>query len=197
MSLHNNIMFSINSWILQLQPDKKGDAIFQQIHRQSGFYAQFNRISICRISCIFLLVICFVSHRAHQGTLLRLVSFRSGCVVRVILTMLLRTSCWLSCSQCRLQADNRYKSPIECTIQTIKSDGVCFVLQTSANGEYNGLSNRFPTQFTGLFRGLSGTLLREMPGSFAYFGAYEVSSLTGPNSPFNLQKLISSDTHTL
>lgn len=66
--------------------------------------------------------------------------------------------------KCRLQADNTYKGPVDCTIKTIRKEGV-----------------------SGLFRGLSSTLFREMPGNFAFFGAYEAMRmlLTPKNKTVN------------
>jgi len=69
---------------------------------------------------------------------------------------------WRRCDENRLQVQNsaaysgpRYRSSVDCILKTIKFDGP-----------------------QGLFRGLTGTLVREMPGNVAWFGVYEwVSSL--------------------
>eukprot|EP01098_Paradermamoeba_levis_P004499 TRINITY_DN1923_c0_g3_i1.p1 TRINITY_DN1923_c0_g3~~TRINITY_DN1923_c0_g3_i1.p1 ORF type:complete len:331 (-),score=69.72 TRINITY_DN1923_c0_g3_i1:127-1083(-) len=60
--------------------------------------------------------------------------------------------------KCRLQVQQNetpaYKGPIDCLVKTIKTDGV-----------------------PGLFRGFSGTLMREIPGNAAWFGVYEAACL--------------------
>eukprot|EP00906_Rhabdomonas_costata_P006790 RCo009846 len=49
-------------------------------------------------------------------------------------------------------AGHQYKGPVDCAVKIVRSEGV-----------------------SGLFRGMSSTLLREVPGNFALFGGYELS----------------------
>lgn len=60
--------------------------------------------------------------------------------------------------KCRLQVQNsissqfrQYKGPIDCIIKTVKQEGI----------------------MRGLYKGNTATLLREIPGNFAWYGVYE------------------------
>jgi len=55
--------------------------------------------------------------------------------------------------KCRMQASRAYTSTLDCTMQTIRMDGV-----------------------RGLFRGGSSTMLREIPGTAVWFSTYDIAS---------------------
>jgi solute carrier family 25 carnitine/acylcarnitine transporter 20/29 len=78
----------------------------------------------------------------------------SGIAVAVVLTPVELIKCRLQVQANALDSSSvssiRYKGPIDVIRQTIKAEGV-----------------------GGLFRGLQGTLLREIPGNMAWYGVYE------------------------
>eukprot|EP00051_Salpingoeca_urceolata_P028454 m.486952 g.486952 ORF g.486952 m.486952 type:complete len:303 (+) comp24695_c0_seq1:164-1072(+) len=79
----------------------------------------------------------------------------SGAVAGIAASVLLTP---VELVKCRLQVQHdtsegivRYKGPLDCIVRTVREEGVA----------------------GGLFRGLSATLLREMPGNLAWFSTYE------------------------
>jgi len=76
----------------------------------------------------------------------------SGVCVAFVLTPVELIKCRLQIQQSASVVKERYSSPIDVISRTYKAEGI-----------------------RGLYRGHSSTLMREIPGNFAWFGTYEVA----------------------
>lgn len=88
----------------------------------------------------------------------------------------------------------RYSSPLDCALQTIRSEGVgCFFFPNLNSNPLLSLNEPivFPLfQLKGIFRGGYTTLLRESTGNATFFTIYELSR-------YHMRKRLDSSSSTL